>query len=108
MSLYSANKNLNCANISFSIIKKKEEMLCGLLGLAHAASAKTAAGKESDLTVCLIVRREELQKRGEVPGIIYFNNCSPPEQANITENGEKKNLKKLYVSIILTLKWSIL
>lgn len=91
MSLYSANKNLNCANISFPIIKKKAETLCGLVGLAHAASAKTAAGKESDLTVCLIVKREELQKYGEVPGIISPNNCSPPpEQANITENGEKK------------------
>lgn len=64
--------------------------MCGLVGLAHAASAKTAARKESDLTVCLIVKREELQKCREVPRIIYFINFSPPEQANITEKGEKK------------------
>lgn len=95
MSLYSANKNLNCANISFPIIKKKAETLCGLVGLAHAASAKTAAGKESDLTVCLIVKREELQKYGEVPGIISPNNCSPPQNKLTSQKMGKKKPEKV-------------
>lgn len=70
------------------------------------ASAKTALGKESDLPVCLIVKREELQKCREVPGMIRFNNLRPPpkkgkkekkkpkqttkkKKANITEKGGK-------------------
>lgn len=55
------------------------------------ASAKTALGKESDLPVCLIVKREELQKCREVPGMIHFNNLRPPPKKGKKEKKPHPN-----------------